>query len=1048
MGGIQIISASAGSGKTHKLATILEEEIRTKRVRPEAVVATTFTNRAAAELQERVRTHLLQSGLTREAQLLMAARFGTVNSVCGRLLSEFAFELGLSPTMRIMDENRAARVLKRALADVASPEEQDRIAEISQRWEHLRKQRQSDRSWPDYLQEMVDLARANGIDPEAVNGFGPWSFEEFSKFLDSPSSDSGETNHNLQSALQEFLKGVEVAGDKTVATRKLVDTATRMLRLISRGQHPAWSDWLRLGHDEPGAKSRKTTEKLREHARAYLSHPLLRSDFQRIIELLFSLASRGLAAYQRAKREGGLIDFTDQEVSAYELLNSPTVRRRLEGQIDLVLVDEFQDTSPLQLAIFIKLAQLAPRSIWVGDQKQAIYGFRGTDPALMDASIGTILGDEEPETLSFSYRSRPGLVQLTSDVFAQTFKSQDMPEERVRLEPYLKKEPAGLGPVVERWIIKSNNKDNAAASVAAGVMRLIEAEDTRVRDRASSTARPARPADIAVLCRTNEECDLVAGAIESQGIRAARPRSGLLNTHEGRLLSAGLRLWVDPKDRLACAEVLRLIRHPTRPDEWLKDALGKTTSRNLEDEKEFTDLLKAREKNPVAGALTAFDLVAEALSARERCLEWGDATVRLANLDAMREHAVRYLGEGTAVPGAAGPAGLLAYLDGLQSDELDSQAAVADENSVVVSTWHSAKGLEWPIVVVHGIEKRRRAEPFGVAIMPAQDGFDFKEPLAGRWIRYWPRPFHPSHSKGDLLQRVQQDDETTKAQERDEKESLRLLYVTWTRARDRLVLAAGEGKLTSGILSLLGGEITESELPEHSEAAVGTIWAGHSFELMVRRLSPLEAQPPTTEPGEGYVAARSQKHEPAWIKPSEIKGTGQVGKPEIFGDQFLPKGRPSKEDLGHAVHGLMAADRENLSSQERLTLAREILKRWNIEKALDPGKLAAAANAFRDWAGKQWPEARWLREVPVMHRLDSGSVVRGTCDLALETEEGWVVIDHKSFSGNREEAADKASGYASQLYAYANAIEAATGKPVLGCYIHMPLMGMVLEVTR
>ena len=111
------------------------------------------------------------------------------------------------------------------------------------------------------------------------------------------------------------------------------------------------------------------------------------------------------------------------------------------------------------------------------------------------------------------------------------------------------------------------------------------------------------------------------------------------------------------------------------------------------------------------------------------------------NIDALREHAVRYLGEGTAVFGAVSPAGLLAYLDGLRSAGLDSQAAVADENSLVVSTWHSAKGLEWPIVVVHGIEKRRRAEPFGVGRIL----FDLDLPAGKR------RPIHATAQPSALF---------------------------------------------------------------------------------------------------------------------------------------------------------------------------------------------------------------------------------------------------------------------------------------------------------
>ncbi|MFX6035901.1 UvrD-helicase domain-containing protein, partial [Acinetobacter baumannii] len=84
------------------------------------------------------------------------------------------------------------------------------------------------------------------------------------------------------------------------------------------------------------------------------------------------------------KRTLGAVDFSDQEVLLLSVLrDTEEVRAALAGELDLVMVDEFQDTSPLQLALFVELAKLAKRSVWVGDPKQAIYGFRGTDARLI-----------------------------------------------------------------------------------------------------------------------------------------------------------------------------------------------------------------------------------------------------------------------------------------------------------------------------------------------------------------------------------------------------------------------------------------------------------------------------------------------------------------------------------------------------------------------------------------------------------------------------------------------------------------------------------------
>ena len=92
MSGIHIITASAGSGKTYRLTELLGEKISSKEVRPEAVMATTFTRKAAAELQERDRQKLISHGLVSEVHRFSTARMGTINAICGRLVNDFTYD--------------------------------------------------------------------------------------------------------------------------------------------------------------------------------------------------------------------------------------------------------------------------------------------------------------------------------------------------------------------------------------------------------------------------------------------------------------------------------------------------------------------------------------------------------------------------------------------------------------------------------------------------------------------------------------------------------------------------------------------------------------------------------------------------------------------------------------------------------------------------------------------------------------------------------------------------------------------------------------------
>jgi UvrD/REP helicase N-terminal domain len=141
MKSIDLISAGAGSGKTTRLATLLAERIASgvgeERVRPEGVIAVTFTVKAAAELARRVREELLKKGKVEEAHRLGASRIGTVNAVCGRLLSDFAFDLGLSPDLTVLDEESAEAELARSLSSVVTREEEDELEELGSRLPEL-----------------------------------------------------------------------------------------------------------------------------------------------------------------------------------------------------------------------------------------------------------------------------------------------------------------------------------------------------------------------------------------------------------------------------------------------------------------------------------------------------------------------------------------------------------------------------------------------------------------------------------------------------------------------------------------------------------------------------------------------------------------------------------------------------------------------------------------------------------------------------------------------------------------------------------------------
>lgn len=1032
---IKIISASAGSGKTYTLAELLEKEVREGRVRSDAILATTFTRKAAAELQERVRTRLLAGGLHSQAQQLSASRIGTVNSVCGQLLSDFAFELGISPFQKVLDENSTKEAIKESLSSVIKSSDNKEIVYLQQKFEHL--------DIRNVVSRIVSKARINGLNGKALQKSAKGSIGSFKSLLGNPQSDGEAINRELDRAIRAFLDEMDTDFDKTKKTASCLHTVDTIAKRFKGHGYISWSSWLKLSRLEVAKKSIPVAEPLRQAAVQQDEHPGLLEDISRLINLVFSLSENVLHAYQAFKKEWGVVDFIDQEVLTLDLLEMQEVRQQLQSRLDLILVDEFQDTSPIQIAIFLKLAKLADQSVWVGDQKQAIYGFRDADPSLMDSAITEILKGEEPRTLDKSWRSRPELVRSTSDIFASAFAAQGYPAERVRLEPAFEEEPSGLGSVYEYWQLDSGKKSDDAKALASAVREFLADEKSLIRDPQTKDKRKVKGGDVAVLCRNNDVCNEVAEALELQGVKAVLPRSGLLSCPESIIVLAAIRLLLDPGDSLAKAEIARIIDKPEQHNEWLSTALSKTRAEGF-DLNLFSVLEGIREDVQFCGPLEMLDRVIIATDVRSLCLQWGNSSSRLANLDALRNHCCQYIDECRTEGRGSSSAGFIAYLYNLESGKKDTQAVFKGDDTVSVLTWHRGKGLEWPVTVLFQLNKVYPGKATDVNVI-SNSPFDLNDPLADRWVRYWPYPYGKL-GKGALFHdRLEKHPATIEAEEREIRQEMRLLYVGWTRARDKVILAGRKGFIKKGILRLLADEENKHLLAEPDKDKA--VWADRIVNVVSRFAEPQDPISLDIYPGKGYAASGEKDYPPAIIPASTIQMDFIAKETETLGVRLNVAGQPDNESFGEALHTFFAADIDIIKEkQQRLSMAKEILNRWSVLPNIDPESIVTASDRLYAWINAKWPEAIWHREWPMALKNAEGTIIKGFVDLAVETSNGFVVIDHKSFYGKRNQAADKAASFGGQLWSYGEAIQNATEKPIEYRFIHFPVLGMMIEV--
>ena len=707
----------------------------------------------------------------------------------------------------------------------------------------------------------------------------------------------------------------------------------------------------------------------------------------------------------------------------------------------------------------------------------------------MDAVAGWVERDGGVrERLTENRRSRPELVEACSALFAEAFAWHGLAREEVVVQAH--RAPAeGLAalPPFGLWTLASKKADSAEA-LAEGVRRMLDAPGEHpVVDRRTHEVRPVRAGDVAILVVTNEHARLVAEALHARGVPAALARAGLLDTPEGTLAEAALRWLLDESDAQAAAVVEALTGwEGTTADAWLDDRLRRVLAsepRSMVPRPWQRALEAVRPRLAHMAPAEALDATLAALDVTLLCARWPDPAQRVANLDALRAAAETYEESCAQEREAATLAGMLRYFDALRSPTLqdkemraaDAQHVLGAGGAVVVSTYHKAKGLEWPIVVLAELDRKERRDAFEVTPESSADGFDPERPLEGRSIRYWPWPLGQTE-KAPLGEAAERSPEGRLVAAREVRERVRLLYVGFTRARDHLVLGVPIKRNGTPQVDWLNALCDASGEPllglpflEADLAVAETTIRGAGGMLRVRtRVRRLEAQRPALpaiarEPvwfarPLGGVAERlpyrirPSAAEEEWADLAPAVAGARIGDIERLGTALaVTGGGYDDEVLGNAVHAFLAADVEGLAGERRVEIAEGLIAAAGLSGAVRPEAFVGAGDELRAWIGRRWPGARWYREMPIEGKvasLEGERRVIGVIDLLLETDEGWVVIDHKTFPATSEAAWRKKCGeFVPQLVAYGRLLEMGAERRVVGCWVHLPVGGGAVEIA-
>ena len=1015
-------------------------------VRPAGIMATTFTKKAAAELQERVRVSLLKEGMTEAANELGEALIGTVHSIGTRLLQRFAFEAGVSPLVEIIADGDEQRLFNESLSQVLTEHRIERMNMLADRLGLTKKGIGEAYDWRRDIRNLTDVARANNFDKKILETSKLRSWEKFERLLPPvQNTDPVVWNNRLLSAIDQTVAALDAnEADTTKVTRDAAEILKQFQNQLKYRGELYWHEWVKIAKTNPGAKSRDLMEDLRQIALSHDQHPQFRDDIRGYIELVFDIASDALSEYEQYKKKRGLIDYTDMETYVSSLLRVETVRETLREELDLLLVDEFQDTSPIQLDIFLQISKLARHSIWVGDPKQSIYGFRGAEPALMKAIIHATGGVKDENILKKSWRSRPEIVYATNAIFERAF--EGMPREQIVLEPAWNgviaapsnvQSPSSSNPrlALQHWHFRSELDERRPPGAPwfdnciADQVRILLERKPLIFNKKRDQTRPIRPGDIAILCRSNRQCLSVADALHRAGLKAAIARNGLLETPEAKLVVACLKYLLTPSDSLAAAEILFLTG--SLDLEEIVERRLKYLSENADspiygggwgDTLILDHLLALGPRTADLSASEILNLILEELDLRRSAIQLGNPDQRLDNLDRLRRYALDYESACQRLHSAASLGGFLLWLNQLADNELDAQGSGETEDSVKVLTYHRSKGLEYPLTICHALEQNLKEQVWGLNLVSEVEAPDLDNILGNRWLRFWVNPYADQLRNTPLEDALSQTAESAEARRTALEEEARLLYVGLTRARDYLVFPT-TGKGTGWL----------NRVFSHGDDSIPTLDPNSDETPFYHAEKPIPIETeiiykprdfPETLPDESPVKyhairqGKSQKIRPAlWVDTQHEMPPGvepTLGEPVAWGNWLEFKGEYTQA-IGKAVATFLIADSLSLDPSPfgegsmhsmRLAMAQKQLQIRGVTEQVSAEQLLRQSEALRAFLEKKFQPKRVFGKY-ALEGLSPNSSPNGAgrmrqlkleADLFLETEHGVVVIAFAPFA--------------------------------------------------
>lgn len=1080
MKNVHYINAGAGAGKTFTLVTELKRILTQKDsngnylCQPSEIILTTYTKAAAKEFREKTFKRLLEAPTALDvAKILDTATIGTVHSVAQQYIQRYWSLLGYSGQFNVMSDVDKKRYINQSLKNVVNHADLTFFYEFTKDFNLTHYDAAKDRNivdydfWKEYVLKIVSKMRAYNIKPSQLMIFALQSCDVVDRLFAVPFDQKVlKTKIKIYSDFLD-IKSRETKKDGSPSKNALTNKGRLDIYSSIKTKSSPTADEITdfIDSDCFKASVDGDIKQSKNDALAYLKCflALAKADQSKVkdcIKRIFTIAETWSQKFEQYKRDNNLLDFDDLEAKFLELLDKKEVQDDIRSSIKYLFVDEFQDSNPIQLEIFKKLSDLVQvKSYWVGDRKQAIYGFRGSDSSLTTNLLKSFPTPVPGQTSGFvpntagctsqlidtSYRSIESLVKLANEVFEKSFAFGD-PSEIIDNVPLQVKRPDGnIQTPIQHWHCSSVD---ALADRVAEILNGKVPTIPGVYDEDGNWCAQIVPADIAVLSRTKADCAKIEEALRKKGIPVSSPETSILDKAEVRLVFALLKYVAGIKRRYAKTELAKLLEDKEIGDVLKEIAAQRYDHNPFFDEEDSngneedatttstagTPAGKSAKKDPdsffadlndklqglrglnisaiVKGVIAVMDV-------RNVVAKWGNAEIRQDNLDTLIEQAIAYEQSTANSAESATVAGFINYMEEVEiQSELDQSA-----EGVKVATYHKSKGLQWKIVILNSLDDNELE--LSNFVKKNWFGLNLRGNYGNAELQLIPNCGDVTDAVGEAVLALSKqsagcDDNGyyNMVHGKVEGELKRLLYVGVTRARDYLVTislpdAWGRPQSMDWIKNIIGSSAPAAlDTPNNqTDKTPVDFWGVPAHSAYYEQLTDMGdtfSGSATTHVKLDSVAI-STETTPKCISPSSSQANYNATAALVtdFSSHYIEHGTIKEGEsaaFGTCIHNYMAVHRwegtNNISTHKQfnIDLAKQTVENHKLKKELpQPELLTQAADTLFSYLEKKFGAGELLRETPFTYRRDNGQLVQGEIDLIWKTDKECILLDYKNF---------------------------------------------------